>query len=167
MPYLIDGHNLIPKIAGLSLRSINDENQLIQKLQTFQRQSRKKVEVFFDGAPPGESGIRSIGGVKAHFVHRETTADSAIVKRLKKLGNDARNWTVVSSDRQVLAAARSSRASTLSSEAFAQLLGTTNEQAGQSASVQEEQISPAEVEEWLQLFRDKKNHNTSNKPLIE
>ena len=119
------------------------------------------MEVFFDGALPGESGIRKIGGVKTHFVRHGATADSAIVKRLKELGNDARNWTVVSSDRQVLAAARSSRASTLSSQAFAQLMSTTNERASQSAPAQEEQIGPAEVEEWLQLFRDKKNH-TSN-----
>lgn len=166
MPYLIDGHNLIPKIAGLSLGSIDDENQLIQKLQTFQRQSRKKVEVFFDGAPPGEKRVQNIGGVKAHFVRQGKTADRAIIDRLDQLGNDARNWTVVSSDRQVLAAARGNRASTLSSGAFAQLMSSTDERASQSATVQEEpMISPAEVEEWLRLFRDKKKHNNSDKLL--
>ena len=37
MPYLIDGHNLIPKVAGLSLKAVDDEMQLIELLQEFCR----------------------------------------------------------------------------------------------------------------------------------
>ena len=157
MPYLIDGHNLIPKIHGMNLRAIDDEKQLIQKLQVFQRQSRKKVEVFFDGAPPGESRVQTIGGVKAHFVRTGKTADHAIMDRLHQLGNNARNWTVVSSDRQVQNEARSARASVLSSEEFAEQMLTSNEQASQSSPSYEDELSPAEVDEWLQIFKNKKN----------
>ena len=35
MSYLIDGHNLIPKIPGLTLRQMDDENELIEILQRF------------------------------------------------------------------------------------------------------------------------------------
>ena len=54
MPYIIDGHNLIPRIPDLSLQDIDDEMQLVEMLQDFCRISRKKVEVYFDNAPPGQ-----------------------------------------------------------------------------------------------------------------
>ncbi|MBL0344247.1 hypothetical protein [Candidatus Villigracilis affinis] len=50
MPYLIDGHNLIPKV-GLRLDSPNDELELARLLQDFARIKRQPVEVYFDGAP--------------------------------------------------------------------------------------------------------------------
>ena len=85
MPYLVDGHNLIPKV-GLRLDSIDDEMELVAILQEFSRLHRKQVEVYFDGAPAGQAGTRSLGTVKAHFVRAGTTADTAIARRLKKWG---------------------------------------------------------------------------------
>src|SRR5919106_2128085 len=117
MPYLIDGHNLIPKL-GLRLDSIDDEMELITVLQEFCRLERKQVEVFFDGAPTSQAGTRKRGTVTAHFVRLGATADNAIRIRLKKLGKDAKNWTVVSSDRQVQAEAHAAQADVLSSETF-------------------------------------------------
>ena len=46
MPYLIDGHNLIPRL-GLRLDSMDDEMELIAILQEFYRTERRQVEVFF------------------------------------------------------------------------------------------------------------------------
>lgn len=40
---LIDGHNLIPKIHGLSLKMLDDEMELIQILSEYARLSRKKT----------------------------------------------------------------------------------------------------------------------------
>ncbi len=46
MPYLIDGHNLIPKL-GLHLDSFDDEVKLINKLNEIYRSARKtQVEVY-------------------------------------------------------------------------------------------------------------------------
>ena len=69
MPYLVDGHNLIPK-AGLRLDAPNDEMDLVTMLQEFSRTSRAAVEVYFDGAPPGQAGAKRFGIVMAHFVQR-------------------------------------------------------------------------------------------------
>lgn len=121
MPYLIDGHNLVPKL-GLRLDSIDDEMELISILQEFCRLERRHVEVFFDGAPAPQAGTRNLGAVTAHFVRLGTTADDAVRNRLKKLGKGAKNWTVVSSDRQVQANARSVHAEVMSSDAFAGML---------------------------------------------
>ncbi len=39
--YIIDGHNLIPKLPGRSLRELDDEMALVGLLQTFGRLRRK------------------------------------------------------------------------------------------------------------------------------
>jgi predicted RNA-binding protein with PIN domain len=150
MPYLIDGHNLIPKL-GLRLDSIDDEMEMIAILQEFCRLDRRQVEVYFDGAPPPQAGTRKLGSVTAQFVRLGATADNAIRSRLKKLGRSAKNWTVVSSDRQVQAEARAVHAQVISSEAFAQRLLQARDSAPKSA--QDRKLSSKEVEEWLNIFK--------------
>jgi len=154
MPYLIDGHNLIPKL-GLRLDSLDDEMELIAILQEFCRLERRQVEVFFDGAPAPQAGTRKLGAVTAHFVRLGTTADNAIRNRLKKLGKSARNWTVVSSDREVQTEARAARAEVMSSDSFAGML----KQARNSAPkpVDDRKLSQKEVEDWLKLFEERRH----------
>ena len=157
MPYLVDGHNLIPKV-GLRLDSLDDEMELVALLQEFARLHRRQVEIYFDGAPAGQAGTRNLGTVKATFVRAGTTADAAIAHRLKKMGRAAKNWTVVSSDRQVQANAHTARAIVLSSEEFARLLQQTP-RAESNKPAADRKVSPAEVEEWLKVFGSK-GHRT-------
>ena len=154
MPYLIDGHNLIPKL-GLHLDSIDDEMELISILQEFCRRTRKQIEVFFDGAPTPHAGTRKLGAVTAHFVRLGTTADNAIRNRVKRLGKSAKNWTVVSSDRQVQAEARAAHTEVVSSDSFASLLKQTRNSA--SKSTDERKLSKQEVDDWLKLFEERRN----------
>ncbi len=155
MPYLIDGHNLIPKIPGLNLQSLDDEEQLIQLLQEFCRRQRKEAEVFFDNAPPGGVRGRNFGLLSARFVRQGSTADQAIRERLVRLGKLARNWTVVSSDQAVQSAARAAQAHSLPSEAFARLMaGALDEQAADRGENREAGVSGDELEDWLKLFGD-------------
>jgi predicted RNA-binding protein with PIN domain len=160
MAYLIDGHNLIPKIAGFSLEEMDDEQRLIALLQTFSRQQRKRVEVFFDQAPPGMAGTRRYGVVTAHFVRQGLTADEAIIRRLKSLGNDASNWTVVSSDHHVQSAARAHKARVVSSETFARQLLSSKRLTQQNEK--ETTLSPEEVDYWLRLFGDESLESGEN-----
>jgi len=156
MPYLIDGHNLVPKIPGLSLRAVDDEIHLVELLQEYCRVHRKTVEVYFDNAPPGQSGTRRFGQVTAHFVRQGTSADLAIRQRLARLGKSAPNWTVVSSDGEVQAAARLARAQVTSAESFVQVLQQSlNKNANPEQSHREGALSAEEVEEWLTLFGQK------------
>jgi len=154
MPYLIDGHNLIPKL-GLSLRAMDDEMQLVTRLQEFCRAERKRAEIYFDGAPAGQSGTRKFGLVSAHFVRLGSSADAAIRSRLKSLGRSARNWTVVTSDRAVQTEARAAGAAVLASGAFAEQV-TASMRAPTHEDGQQAGISNEEVEEWLRLFREKR-----------
>jgi hypothetical protein len=152
MPYIIDGHNLIPKVPGLSLQEVDDEQHLIEMLQEFCRRQRKQVEVFFDNAPPGGVRARSLGSVTARFVRQGVPADDAIRKRLGNLGRAARNWTVVSSDHAVQAEARAAQAQVVSSEAFARLLVRVLSEAPTEPPGGEAALDPEELDEWLQLF---------------
>ncbi len=149
MPYLIDGHNLIPKVPGLSLQDPDDEHRLIRLLQSFCQRVQKNVEVYFDNAPPGMAGSRKFGRVKAVFVAQGRTADEAIRARLAHLGGAARNWTVVSSDRQVQAAARARGAAVIASQTFAAQLSPPP---GEETVPEKPSLSQDELDEWLAIF---------------
>ena len=153
MPYLIDGHNLIPKL-GLRLDSMDDEMELIAILQEYCRVERKQVEVYFDGAPTPHAGTRKHGSVTAHFVPIKSTADNAIRQRLKKMGKSAKNWTVVSSDHRVQLEARAAQAEVISSDVIANTL----KQARNSAPkpTENRKLSSQEVDDWLKLFEKRR-----------
>lgn len=150
MPYLIDGHNLIPKI-GLRLSEPDDEIELIHILQNFSRLKRQPVEVYFDGAPAASSGTRKLGTIKAHFISLGTSADSAMRARLNNMGKSAKNWVVVSSDREVQSAAKVNDAKYISSEEFVKLLKETLSAVNKKNRA-EKTVSAKEVEEWLKVF---------------
>jgi predicted RNA-binding protein with PIN domain len=127
---------------------------LIDILQEFYRVERRQIEVFFDGAPASQAGTRKLGAVTAHFVQLGATADNAISRRLKMLGKSARNWTVVSSDRQVQAEARAAHAEVVSSDSFAGMLKHARDSAPKTSSARK--LTPQEVDEWLKLFEERR-----------
>ena len=157
MAYMIDGHNLIPHVAGLSLSAPDDEQRLIERLQIFCRKERKQVEVYFDKAAPGQSGEQRFGMVKAYFVQAGITADQAIQRRLARLGRTARNWTVVTSDLAIQAAARERHAQVIDSEQFAARLLNNKITDGLTEKGEDVKLSPDEVDDWLHLFQKKPN----------
>jgi predicted RNA-binding protein with PIN domain len=149
MPYLIDGHNLIPHI-GLRLDSLDDEQQLIRLLQEFCRLSRSQVEVYFDNAAAEQPARQKFGIVTAHFVRRPGIADEAIRRRIVKLAGAARNWAVVSSDRRVQSEARAFKARVISADEFARQVKLTLQ--NKPASESNNGLSEKEINEWLDLF---------------
>jgi predicted RNA-binding protein with PIN domain len=153
MPYLIDGHNLIPRL-GISLSEADDEMQLVSLLREFCRLSRKQADIYFDDAAPGQPATPKYGAVTGHFVRAPAEADDAIAARLRQLGGDARNWVVVSSDHRVQAEGRAAGAQVISSEAFSrQLRDTLAARSGPSGTAGE--MSEAELDEWLEIFKKK------------
>lgn len=130
---------------------MDDEARLVEWLQLFSRIERQKVEVFFDGAPAGSTGVRMHGTVKAHYVPLASKADYAIANRLHSMGRSARNWKVVTSDRQVQAEARSCGAVVVPSETFAADLLAAQRKAQEKAR-EDGEIIVGDVDEWLDLF---------------
>ncbi len=151
MQYIIDGHNLIPHVRGLSLQDLDDEQALIEVLTPFLRATSSRALVFFDRAAPGHEGKRNFGLVQAVFVPASQSADAAIENHIQKLGASARNQTLVSSDRRVQAAGRSRYMTILTSAELAQKIQA---QAGTYASqtAVEPRLSPEEIARWEELF---------------
>lgn len=163
MPYLIDGHNLIPKIPHLSLESLDDEIELVVMLQEFCQRRQKQIEVFFDNAPAGQPRARNYGNVIAYFIAPPRTADQAIHNKLIRLGATARNWIIVSSDHSVQGYARAARASVISSETFAQqLMDALKDKSTESKMRTKPSLSEKELEEWMLLFNDKNTNDKSD-----
>jgi predicted RNA-binding protein with PIN domain len=153
MPYLVDGHNLIPHIPGLKLADDDDEIALIAILQRFASQRRAKLEVYFDQASTVGEGSSSHGLVRAHFIRGDSSADQAIKRRLKRLGRNARNWTVVTSDREIIAEARSFHCQLMTSQDFSNLLQAVNAGPGRSHEKSDQPESSAEdISYWMDQF---------------
>ncbi|MEK6221227.1 MAG: NYN domain-containing protein, partial [Chloroflexota bacterium] len=121
MPYLIDGHNLIGKLPNLALDDFEDERALIELLQIFCRGKQKKAEVYFDKASPGNARAKVHGRVTARYIREGDTADNGIKRHLGRLGTEASNWVVVSSDREVQSSARRAKARVISAEEFSNI----------------------------------------------
>lgn len=153
MNYIIDGHNLISHLPGLSLSMPDDEQRLVELLIRFCQPGKHRVEVYFDKAPVGLAGVKGHGRVRAHFVSERSSADDAIRQRLHALGKTASTWVVVSSDRTVQAAAREVHAQVVSAGKYASLLLAQSRPDG-AASKNDEPLSETEMREWEEIFKD-------------
>jgi len=154
---LIDGHNLIPKIKGLTLSMVDDEMALIQILSEYARLTRRKLEVYFDKAPIDKAGTRKFGSITAHFVREGSTADEAIIQRIRKMGRKARNVKVISSDQHILRQVQACQAETLTSDVFAKEIEKILAASPGGGKPDPEKMSAMEIENWLNLF--KKNNS--------
>jgi len=148
MPYLIDGHNLIPHVHGLSLEQLDDEQALIARLEAYFQRERKQAVVYFDRAQIG-SAEQKRAFLQVHFVRPPAIADTAILQHLKKLGGEARNWVVVSSDGNVRRGAQKAGARAMSSAAFAKLLEASSAEHASPAASEKE---PDDITGWLESF---------------
>jgi len=150
MPFLIDGHNLIPHIRGLSLSQLDDELALIDLLNRYFKKERRNATIFFDRAAPGGGQEIRRGFVTAHFTRSPLNADQAIRNAVRGLGRSAANYTVITSDNEVADNAQRSGARVLSSAEFAQKL-TVHEKSGKSG----EKEQAEDVDYWLRMFKGK------------
>ena len=162
MSLIIDGHNLVPKMPGVSLADPDDEMKLIKILQDYGRLRRKPIEVYFDKATPGMSGEKHFGRVVAYFIQQGITADQSIMNRLKKLGRRAKNVTVVSSDRQVRKAAQAAHTKLMTSEEFVTDWQALLEEEPE-LDPRSRLLSSDEVEMWEDIFRHGHPSSRENK----
>jgi len=151
---LIDGHNLVPKIKGLNLSMLDDEMELIQILSEYARVTRKKMEVYFDNAPIDKAGTRKFGSITAHFVRQGTTADDALIQRIRKMGRKARNVKVISSDQHIIREAQSCQAQTLTSDEFAKEIEKALASTPSGGKPDPGKMSEKDIENWLSLFKN-------------
>ena len=155
MNYIIDGHNLIPHVPGLSLADLDDELQLTALVREFCRLSRSHAELYFDGAPPPRKSPSGGGQVHVHFVRKGTAADEDMIHFMHLAGRNAKNYTLVSSDHHIQAEARSLGVTILESPVFAQKMNQVLSMEKAASSKAEPGLSKEDVQAWLDEF----NHN--------
>ena len=154
MPILIDGHNLIGKLPDIHLDDPDDETKLVVRLRTYCARANKRVTVVFDhGLPGGRSWELSGGGVEVVFAPSSRTADGILCERVRR-ARDPRGLTVITSDRQVIAAVQAQGARVMRSEKFAVQLNTPR-MVETIETERDVNLSADEVDEWLKLFGEK------------
>ena len=156
MHYLIDGHNLIAKLPDIDLSDPDDEVQLVLKLRQWTAVSLKRtVTVYFDGGLPGGHNVNlSNAQVKVVFVSQGKTADSLLIARINRAPNPP-EYTLVTSDQQIIAAANKRKMKHIRSEKFAMRLSSEKAERnlpGPTITDQDPILSDAEVAQWLDLF---------------
>ena len=165
MPYLIDGHNLIAALDQIQLSDPDDESRLVELLATRVPKVPRRIDVYFDQGMPGRSALPRIGGVQAYFITPPRSADDAIMAHIRKLGREAPNWTVVSSDAEIRRAAKQMGARSITSEEFAKRL--SNRPVPDSSIELEKPDSVTSDDElayWERLFR--RGSNDTSDPTI-
>jgi predicted RNA-binding protein with PIN domain len=154
MHYIIDGHNLIAKMATITLGEPNDEAELVLLLRRWTAgSSKRKVTVVFDGGiPGGENRLLSTSSVKVIFASANRTADDLLTSRIRRLDNPS-EYTVVTDDREVIAEVQKRKVIWLSSEAFAQSIDKVGIRDDVIKPATNPELSDAEIVEWLELFK--------------
>ncbi len=149
MPFLIDGHNVISALTDIDLEDPHDEAKLVLKLRAWAGHFRRKAFIIFDGGiPGGYSPELSRNNLHVIFAaRRHSNADNIIRERLQHL-RDTPNWTVVSSDLEVLDNAREAGARVMTAQKFAEQL----ERGWVEEKEKPEAPAAGEIEEWLEIF---------------
>jgi predicted RNA-binding protein with PIN domain len=155
MPYIIDGHNLIAAIPGISLHDPEDERALLALLQPLAAREAKMIFIYFDEGQTGGGNNFRIGRIQVRFIIPPRTADQAILAHLDQIGSEAPNWVIVSSDREIQRRALRLGARILSSEDF---FNQKLEQSDQPSAVEKphQQLSDDELDAWEALFNEGK-----------
>ena len=159
MHYLIDGHNLIAKIPDIALGEAQAEFELALRLKSWASANRKRrVTLLFDkGMPGGTARMLSNRDVTVIFAPQGQTADALLIARIKQVKNPP-EYTLVSSDQQIIIAAKKRKMRHILSEEFVERLGYDERLVVPSEVVETAEkpdelvLSEAEVNEWLDLF---------------
>ena len=157
MHYLIDGHNLIAQMSDIQLSDPDDEEQLVRRLRGWMAAGRKRrITLFFDGGLPGGRDPHISGGsLTVIFASVGRDADSLIIRRISKIRN-APEYTLVSSDRSIVAVARSRGMPVVDSHSFARAMEDEAQERGAAGidlpTKENPMLDANDVARWLDIF---------------
>lgn len=154
MAYLIDGHNLIGVLSGMSLSDADDEAQLVVLLRSFLARTRRKGRVVFDRGAAGLAPSLNTPTLAVTFARPPRTADDIILDLLARERNP-RGLIVVSGDGRIQAAARQRGAVVVSAVEFARQLAAPAPRRATPRDEEGPKLSAEEVAAWERLFQNR------------
>jgi predicted RNA-binding protein with PIN domain len=158
LAYLIDGNNFLGHIIPSAHRQPGDRRVLTGRLLIFQRVTRSRVVVVFDGPPDPALSEDNLGEgrLSVIFPPRGTTADEAILELTDRV-KDRRRLFVVTSDRELRRAARSRGATVLGCAEFNAGLKEALKKSRRAREMTKPSVkpSPLEVRLWTDMFSKK------------
>jgi len=159
MSYIVDGSNFLGR-AGGRVRDAAEKMELARRLSLFQRQTRARVVLVFDGppdpaleTPPPPPGRRTLSIL---FPAEGHPADDLIMDILDGR-RENRHVVLVTSDRELAAVGRRRGARVVACADFArELRGAVREFHRAHASRKRETKPPGglELRLWLDVFKD-------------
>ena len=152
MNVLIDGHNLIGQMPGISLADPDDEAKLVLLLRSYAlRKRNRQLVVIFDKGVYGHPQSLNGYGVICHFARSPQDADAQLIQRINALTRP-RDWVLVSSDRVVTRAAQSRGVRVIDARTFAAQLAAPTKRAAAPEQKPDIRLSENEIKEWLREF---------------
>jgi uncharacterized protein len=165
--YLVDGYNLLHKIAELEQLLDSDAERarelLVRRLGDWRAGTRTMVKVVFDGSAGGFVQQQS-SGVRAVHCRPGRTADDEI-KALVARDPHPRSIVVVTSDNAIVRHVRDFGASTVKSEDFASELAPSVGAKRRDSEAKPE-MGPSDVHDWENWFRSIKPDFGVPKPAV-
>jgi len=157
MAYLIDGNNLLGRLAPEELRARSGRDALVVKLLAFQQVTRTRIHLVFDGNPERD---RTEVPVNPKFTilypGEGQSADDVIEDVVRRL-TDRRRFFVVSSDRRVREFAKDNGVTPVTAEVFAKELRAAVKERRKQKELEKrvDSPSPLEVDLWDEVFKGK------------
>jgi predicted RNA-binding protein with PIN domain len=157
MAYLIDGNNLLGRIAPHELRERSGRDGLVARLLAFQRVTRARVHLVFDGNPettPTEIVVNPKFTI--HYPGEGGSADD-VIRDMIAAQTDRRRFFVVTSDRALRDLAKKKGLAAVTSDVFARELKTALKEGKKRRELDKRTEEPTglEVELWDEMFRSK------------
>lgn len=157
MAYLIDGNNLLGRIAPHELRERSGREGLVVRLLAFQRVTRSRIHLVFDGNPEQTpTDIVVNPKFTIHYPGEGQSADD-IIKDMIARQTDRRRFFVVSSDRAIRDLARKKGLEAVTSDLFARELKAAIKEGKKRRELEKRTDAPTglEIDLWDEVFKSK------------
>jgi predicted RNA-binding protein with PIN domain len=157
MAYLIDGNNLLGRIAPEELREKGGRDGLVVRLLAFQRVTRARIHLVFDGNPAEDpTDVPVNPKFTIHYPGAGGSADDVIRDMILRQA-DKRRFFVVSSDRAIREMAKKKGIESITSDVFARELKAALKEGKKMRELEKRTETPTslEVKLWDEVFKSK------------
>ncbi len=157
MAYIIDGNNLLGRIAPHELRERGGREGLVVRLLAYQRVARARIHLVFDGNP--EETPTAIAVNPKFTIHYPGAGGSAddVIRDMILRQTDRRRFFIVTSDRALRELAKKRGIEAVTSDTFARDLKAAIKEGKKRRELDKRTETPSalEIELWDEVFKSK------------